>query len=71
MLNKTKSKIVIEMNHLDNADRLFTFLKETMSVASMGGDLYLEYDGAEKKRVCIGHDVKALSLQYTIEGKKK
>ena len=66
MKNKTKSEIIIKMNHIDNANRLFLFLKKALKVADMGGDIYLEYDGAEKERVCIGHDMRALSVEHKI-----
>ena len=41
-----------------------------MAIANMGGDLYLEYDGAEKRRDYIGHDIRALSLVHKIKGAK-
>jgi hypothetical protein len=37
MRNNTKSEIIITMNHIDNASRLFDFLKKALSVGDMGG----------------------------------
>jgi len=64
MKNKTKSEIIIKMNHIDNANRLFLFLKKAFKVANMGGDIYFEYDGAEKEKICIGHDVRAVGVEH-------
>ena len=66
MKNRTKSEITIKMNHIDNANRLYLFLKKALKVADMGGDIYFEYDGAEKEKVCIGHDVRALDVEHRI-----
>jgi len=54
MKNRTKSEIIIKMNHIDKANRLYLFLKKAL------------YDGAEKEKVCIGHDVSALDVEYRI-----
>jgi hypothetical protein len=66
MKNRTKSEIIITMNHIDNADRLFDFLKKALSVGDMGGDLLLTYDGAEKDTHCIGHDVNCKGIKHVI-----
>lgn len=65
MLNKTKSEITIKMNHIDNANRLFKFLKLALEVGDMGGDLVLTYDGAEKASIFIGHDVSSQEIRHT------
>ena len=70
MKNKTNSEIVIKMNHIDNANRLYKFLRDALSVADMGGDLILTYDGAEKESKTIGHDVRALEVIHNISEEK-
>jgi len=64
--NNTKSDIIITMNHIDNADRLFQFLKKALEVADMGGDLILKYDGAETGSKTIGHDVRIKEIRHVI-----
>ena len=66
MRNDTKSEIIIIMNHIDNADRLFKFLKEALAVGDMGGDLKMTYDGAEKGEKIIGHDVRIKQINHII-----
>lgn len=66
MKNKTKSEIIIKMNHIDNANRLLIFLKNALDVADMGGDIYLEYDEATKGKFFIGHDVMSLGVEHRI-----
>ena len=66
MRNNTKSEIIITMNHIDNANRLFLFLKKALKVADMGGDIFLEYDGAKKEKICIGHDVRMKEIRHVI-----
>lgn len=66
MKNYTKSEIVISMSHIDNANRLFKFLKNALKVGDMGGDLLLTYDGAEKNTFKIGHDVKCKNVKHVI-----
>ena len=66
MRNNTKSEIVITMNNINNASRLFDFLKKALCVSDMGGDLYLTYEGAEKATHFIGHDIRKKDIKHVI-----
>ena len=66
MKNNTQSEIIITMNHIDNANRLFMFLKKALEVGDMGGDLTLTYDGAETESTIIGHDVRMKEIRHVI-----
>jgi len=65
MKNKTKSKIVIEMNHIDHANAIFEFLKTVKYQADMGGDLDL-WTCPIKGKFNIGHDVVIKKIQHII-----
>lgn len=54
------------MNNIDNANNLFKFLKKSLEVGDMGGDLILSYDGAETESKIIGHDVRAKEIRHVI-----
>jgi hypothetical protein len=69
MRNNTKSEIVLKFRHIDNAERMFKFLKKALSVGDMGGDLFLSYDGADKGTHTIGHDVKCDEIKHVIHKK--
>ena len=67
MRNDTKSEIIIKMSHIDNADRLYKFLKETLRIASMGGDLEMTSDVLKERTFkVIGHDVRCEEIKHVI-----
>lgn len=70
MLNKTPSKVVINMKHIDNAARLTRVLKVFFGKASTGGDSdMLISKGGDRPEPCgcIGHDVESISIEHIIE----
>ena len=69
MKNNTQSKIIITMKHIDNADRLFNFLKKVKEISCMGGDITLSYDGSEEGEKTIGHDVIIKNIEHVIYNK--
>ncbi len=63
MLNNTKSKIVIEMKHIDHANSLYDFLERVRDFGNQGGDLDLTVGND----IChIGHDVNIRKVQHII-----
>ena len=65
MKNKTKSKITIEMEHLDHASALFDALNLVKAEAGKGGDLEI----FAKNVNCgfVGHDVNIKKIRHTKE----
>jgi len=68
MVNNTKSKIIIEMNHLDHATNLFNFISLIKKIASQGGDLELNIISNDEFVAAkfIGHDVDILNVNHEI-----
>ena len=70
MKNATKSKIIIEMEHLDHAHRFTEALKVFQRKSAGGGDAELAYIGSYgEMRSCgvIGHDVLILDVKHEID----
>lgn len=67
MLNKTKSKIIIEMKHLDHANKLYAFLKEVRETCGndQGGDMLLSCNGKNIEQF-VGHDIIIRKLTHVI-----
>ena len=65
MKNKTKSKIIISMNHIDHANKIFEFLKKAYDECcnGQGGDVIFSCNSEE---TIIGHDVIIKKLQHII-----
>jgi hypothetical protein len=63
MLNKTKSKIIINMKHIDHSNKLFEALKEIKDIAEQGGDFIIKVDN---QKFNIGHDVIIKNIEHII-----
>ena len=66
MINKTSSKVVVELYDIDNARKLFESLKRIGELGSMGGDLEIKIDD---EKFYIGHDVTFLDITHEIKEK--
>jgi len=65
MKNNTKSKIIITMNNLDHADKLFQALKLFKQHFSKGGDIAIRVDD-DGNEIYIGHDVIINDVEHII-----
>jgi hypothetical protein len=68
MKNKTRSRVIIEMNHIDHAVKIEDFFDSARESGLMGGDLTLKYEGAVNGERFIGHDVNILEVRHEIDG---
>lgn len=68
MLNATKSGIIIEMNHIDNANYLTDALTKLKEFCGYGGDaeLFVKTNGELHSCGFIGHDVNIIKVTHKI-----
>ena len=68
MLNKTETKIVITMRHVDNANRFADRLKSFCDIAASGGDveLFIKHDGELESCGFVAHDLTVRSVEHVI-----
>lgn len=68
MLNDTKSEIIIEMHHIDDANKLKAALIRFKEMAGVGGDVsfYIGQDDKIIKCGNIGHDIDIKKISHTI-----
>lgn len=71
MKNNTKSKVVITMNNIDNADRLYKALSLWFDFAETGGDAHIIMQKGNGNHIIdcgmVGHDVEKLSIEHIVE----
>ena len=63
MKNEMNSRIVIEMQNVDHANKLIEFLKKLAGIGKLGGDLTVSLDG---KKFNLGHDVNIKGCKHDI-----
>ena len=68
MKNNTRSDIVIEMQHIDNANNLQEAIKTVKKICGRGGDaeLLIKSNGKTISAGKLGHDVNIRRVQHII-----